>query len=73
MACPEDQRLQQIYEAASDDWKLHQQKLQAGYYRNAEISKLRAQLKDARWNAADALYRHSVNCLECMVPKSGSF
>jgi hypothetical protein len=69
MACPEDLRLRQVYEAALRAWNLYHSCCLNGAHSKDANSRLRRELLNARLKAADDLYDHSVKCPTCKMFK----
>jgi hypothetical protein len=70
--CPEEMRLQQAYDAALSAWKRNRLLADRIYSIDAK-ARLRRELLDARFKAANALYDHSIKCPDCKLSRLSSF
>jgi hypothetical protein len=69
VACSDDARLKQDYDAALRAWNFNQSSSINGVNSIDASSRLRRQLLSARLKAADDLYSHSVKCPVCKLSK----
>jgi hypothetical protein len=71
--CSEEIRLRNAYDAALSAWKRNRQILGNGVYSIDRRSRLRRELLDARFKAANELYDHCVRCPHCKISRLNSF
>jgi hypothetical protein len=71
MACTEGTRLRLAYDAALRAWNVNHLRLFYGTHSSFASSQVRRELLSARYEAADVLYDHSVNCPSCEMSKVG--
>jgi hypothetical protein len=73
MTCAEDARLKQIYETAMSAWLKRRQSFLEGVWSREDRSIVRKQLLQARLEAANDLYDHSLKCQECKASAQSRF
>ena len=73
MICLEETRLRQAYDAALAAWEKNRRFLINGVYSIDYRSRVRRELLDARFTAANDLYDHCVKCPHCKISRRSSF
>jgi hypothetical protein len=73
MTCAEDVPLRQAYDKAFCAWNSSRSSFMRGIRSTETTLAFRRQILDARVQAANALYYHSLKCADSKVAKAGLF